>query len=186
MLRFIVSWEEPYSRGDASEATRGTMQVTLYSKPIWTNIWWTWIDLLDFLTVNWNRLLNEGALPADATEAQKYDFSISHDLAYALRGASPPPSIIITRKGHYLEVTTGDTTATVIIRDITTSLKYIGNLIARRVIHLSDDKTKAVLARWEALGGEVNPPQPSKPPTQVVSLPKKPLRKGRPARRRQP
>jgi len=185
MLRFTAYWEEPHPRGDASEATRGTMQVTLYSKPVWTNIWWTWIDLLDFLTVNWNRLLNEGPLPIDATEAQKYDFSISHDLAYALRGASPPPSIIITRKGHYLEVTTGEATATVIIRDVTTSLKYIGNLIARRVMHLSDDKTRAILARWEALGGESQPPELSKPTSQVIS-PKKPLRKGRPARRQQP
>ncbi|RJR06230.1 hypothetical protein C4588_08075 [Candidatus Parcubacteria bacterium] len=153
MLRFDFNWDTRTARGDINDATSGELTICLSDAQIWSKLRWSWHDLLEFLCTNWGKLLNEGAISVDASESIKYDFAISHDLAYALRGASPPPSIILTRKGLVIEVATSNKVALIPFNGAVTSLKYAGNLIAKRLIGNKDPKSNILLKKWKDLTG---------------------------------
>ena len=153
MLRFVFHWDEKTPRRELSEATLGSLSLNVEDKTVWNNIHWSWSDLLDFLCTNWKKLQNEGILPANASESEKYDFNISHDLAYARRGSSPLPSIIFARKGLNIQITTGDSVHLADTAVVMSDLRALGNAVAKRLISLSDSKAQNLIKRWSELTG---------------------------------
>lgn len=151
MLRFHFDWADKYPRGDKESATLGRLTVTLKNSIVWDGIEWTWCDLLNFLVTNWNKLENEGLLPPDASEAQKYDFDVSHDLAYVPRGRSPLPSIIFARRGLLMQVSTGSLSYNLDTPTIVRDLKSLGNAIAQRLLKLSDPEAKNLVNQWSTI-----------------------------------
>lgn len=162
MLCFYFQWDEKIPRGDIEAATRGKLQLSLGSNVVWNNIEWSWYDLLNFLCTNWSKLQNEGILSDSASESEKYDFSISHDLAYVPRGRSPLPSIIFARKGLQMQITTGDAVSLISTPDAMHNLRQLGNAVARRLLPLKDERAPALLNKWMGVAGPLDPPQPDR------------------------
>jgi hypothetical protein len=164
MLRFHFEWDEKIPRGDIEAATRGKLHLSLGDNVVWNNIEWAWYDLLSFLCTNWSKLQNEGILSDSASESEKYDFSISHDLAYVPRGRSPLPSIIFARKGLQMQITTGETVTVISTPDAMRNLRQLGNAVARRLLPLllKDERASTLLNKWIGVAGPLDLPQPDR------------------------
>lgn len=170
MLHFELQWENKLARGDINDVTLGVLNVTLGKTVVWQNFRWSWHDLLDYLCINWNKIQNEGAVSATASDSLKYDFQISHDLAYAPRGGSPPPSIIFTRKGLMVEIATGAEAHLCGLNQTMNSLKLVGNIIAKRLLAIkTDPKAEKLLTKWKSLTG-FREEIPSPPPAVTKAL----------------
>lgn len=152
MLHFHFVWDEKIARGDS--ATWGLLTLNVEKQPVWDRIRWSWVDLLSFLATNWNKLENEGLLSDKASESEKYDFNISHDLAYCARGGSPLPSIVLARKGLNMQVSTGNSVHVAETSVVMGNLRSIGHSIARRLLSSKNDpKIADLLKKWSALTG---------------------------------
>ena len=68
-IEFALNWSSRDLKTTAAEATRGSLRVSLRSRPVWhgadqaSGFDWTWIELLEFLSASWLYLAIEDGAP---------------------------------------------------------------------------------------------------------------------------
>lgn len=155
----------------AADATWGRLRVRLGAKLLW-DVEWTWIELLEHLAGQWPylaweeqppRSIGEGwlhpsniaarylsePLTTDAAEEDFHAFCESHDLACALKGAWPPP-LVLLRRGLQHHVWTRDAEGLVESACVLSELTRVGELIAGRLSGHSDPRAAAAIDAWRA------------------------------------
>jgi len=142
-------------------------------------LWWTWLDLLEFLGKWWPWLTLEESYPiplipppvypahlqreaerrwedrpdrlTEPEEQAVYRFHCRHDLATALKGIFVP-SIIILRQGRQYLISDAAFARTVPrpYREVVETLEEVGNFIADYVREGKHPRQQAALEVWEA------------------------------------
>ena len=126
-LSFAFAWSLPADAATSASLTSGRLELRIGDEIVWSyedDFVWTWIEILEWLALNWSRLTLEDGFPygldprttedlyrsieresaddptfvADERESTLWEFLESHDLSRALQGASYRP-IVIWREG---------------------------------------------------------------------------------------
>lgn len=163
----------------------GLVRLSLGGEPVWTDddslsepkpLFWTWVDLLEFLARSWPWLLLEESYPipvsplhpgylqreaerrwedtpdSDAAHEERLvqRFIRRHDLAAGLKGLFLP-SVVLMRAGEYFVCHSPDTgqTLTRACSEVAGTLREVGELIAQFVADGSHPRGAAAAAEWQ-------------------------------------
>jgi Zn-dependent peptidase ImmA (M78 family) len=155
--------------------TDGTLEVVVAGEVTWSamdGFSWTWIELLEWLALNWSRIQYEDGLPfdtdprttedlrrfvereslyastavADEIEMTLWEFLESHDLNRALQGASYR-SVVIWREGLLGHVLTASKHAVMPWKELKGLLSELGDIIAGRLKGFDSLDARGVAAR---------------------------------------
>jgi Zn-dependent peptidase ImmA (M78 family) len=176
-LTLALQWDACVS-GSAAEVTGGCLRVELNGYPVWqgeqagTGMWWTWVELLEFLAHQWPWLTREQVLPLglsgsanrlqehaqqrwlsmpkrdrDLEELRVYSFGLAHNLAQALNGCWPE-SLWIVRRGNLCEVATDQQVQLLRADAVFGVLQALGDAIAHRVALSGDARAQVAVSTW--------------------------------------
>jgi len=147
MIKFDLQWDEKFARGNTDDITRGKCTFSINEKIIWNDIHGIWIEFLKHLIVSWDAIFTDGALKSDATEIDKLEFELNHDLGKGVKGQIVP-SIIIYRYGNNFEIQIGEEKQKASYNDILRTLNFIGDKIVQRIRMQQDLSTKKIIENW--------------------------------------
>jgi hypothetical protein len=187
--RGSVAFEIDFGRrvvGHVDVTTEGHLAVWLNGQVVWgrcggaeesTPLCWHWVELLEFLALNWVAISVEEAYPADLSpqlpgllwaaaeerwrrpglsQDQLEDESVRvhayarrHDLATALAGLFPP-SLFVVPEGDCILFSTDEQAVPLLREDALGMLAALGDEIAARVKLSRDERGQQALAWWHA------------------------------------
>jgi IrrE N-terminal-like domain len=179
-LTYSIRWAGE-TRGDsASSITEGVLSFDLAGHSVWSpddDFTWTWIELLEWLTLNWLRIELEDGQPFDfdpssAIELRQYvdrvkrdspkvvsddadlslwEFLESHDLNRSLQGATYR-SLIVWREGLIGHVLTEQMHIKTSWNHLHSTLGRLGDEVTSRIGQFPaiDERSALALAAWSA------------------------------------
>jgi Zn-dependent peptidase ImmA (M78 family) len=178
-LSVEIRWEQRPSEL-AADWTAGRLLLSVEGQPYWsgddgTGVEWTWIEVLEFLAINWAALTLEESCPGtinpddlgivedvvarrqndddpsfvERLEEEVYEFLERHDLALSVQGMTLPP-LRILRQGRQALMATGGKTTIAPWAAVETCLAALGDAIARHLHGCPDPRAVHALARWAA------------------------------------
>jgi Zn-dependent peptidase ImmA (M78 family) len=186
-LFFAFEWSLPADIATSASLTDGKLELRTTDEIIWSHaddFVWTWIELLEWLTVNWPRLTLEDGLPfgldprmtddlyrsmereladdpsfvAEEREATLWEFLESHDLGRALQGASYRP-IVVWREGLIGHILTAQSHKQIAWHHLNQTLSELGTTIADRLNSFSDLDPRGVSAVSAWIARDQIPPE---------------------------
>jgi hypothetical protein len=170
---FMFSWEnlsmspEEFFRQNAASATRGHLQVLIAgddSPWLDNNFEWTWIELLEWLTLNWESLTSneEPTAFTSKTEEENFEFNEAHNFASSLQGASVPRFMVWRENDNDAFLWTQDHFYQCSWAQMLDFLTNLGDTIANRISHVtSDERGQIAVSEWKKVNGKAEAVAPS-------------------------
>jgi len=149
MIKLILTWDEKFPRVDTSTASLGSGTLSINNQIIWDKVATSWVDFLEHLTASWEALLMEGTLKSTASEIDRFEYELNHDLSKGVKGKIVP-SILVYRYGNDFEIRFGETKIKALYNEIIKDFNFIGNLIVARLNGLKDARSKKVINMWHS------------------------------------
>lgn len=147
MIKFNLQWDQKFPKGSLEDITSGKCNATIKNLKIWDAIPGFWIDFLEHLTLSWNGIFMDSALKESASEIDKLEFELNHDLGRGIKGRLAP-SILVYRYGNDFEVQVGEEKYKAPFNEMGYSLNSIGNEISARLRGSKDSRAKTAVEKW--------------------------------------
>lgn len=147
MLKFNLRWDDSFPKGSVEDITSGKCTATIATKKVWNDIPSFWIDFLENLILSWDSIFTEPMLKKNASEVDKLEFELNHDLSKGVKG-KVIPSIILYRCGNDFEILIGEEKFKASFTEISRNLTAIGDYIALRLKNSKDVRAKTALEKW--------------------------------------
>jgi hypothetical protein len=147
MFKFNILWNEKTPKGDLITASLGTCNLSLDGKTIWNSVSAVWVDFLEHLTSSWDAIFMDGSLKADASEIDRIEYELNHDLSRGIK-SGVVPSVLIYRYGNDFEILIGQRKQKITYSDVSKFLNLLGNTISLRISSHQDLRAKKVIEKW--------------------------------------
>lgn len=150
MLKLELVWDEKLPKGSIEDITGGKGTLSVNNKIIWNNVQSIWVEFLEHLITSWDFIVNEGVLKENASDIDKLEFELNHDLSKGIK-RQIVPSILICRYGNNFEVRVGEEKYKMVYKDVLWSLNSIGEQIIRRIKKLKSPEVKILAEKWNKI-----------------------------------
>ena len=147
MIKFNLQWDQKLPKGSPEDITSGKCTASIKNLKIWDAIPGFWIDFLEHLTLSWNGIFMDSALKESASEIDRLEFELNHDLGRGIKGRLAP-SIIVYRYGNDFEVQVGEEKYKATFEEISRSLTSIGQEISLRLRTSKDTRARTAVEKW--------------------------------------
>lgn len=148
MFKFSIRWDQELSKNNVEDITWGKCSISINNKIVWNQINANYFSFLEHLVDSWDNLINEPLLKETATEIDRLEFELNHDLAKAIKGEIVP-TILIYRRGNDFEIQIGEEKFRSSYNETLHTLNYIGNYIIQRIKQSNDPRAKLLIKKWE-------------------------------------
>ena len=147
MIKFDLQWDEKIPKGDIDTVTSGFCTATVNKNLIWNKLSANWIEFLEHLIASWDSIFMDGSLKSNASEIDRFEYELNHDLAKGIK-RKIAPSILIYRYGNDFEIQIGEQKLRPTYVEISNALNFIGNSISQRISKHQDPRARAAVAKW--------------------------------------
>lgn len=181
VLAFDIQWDAVVHGTTAASRTEGALDVRVNGSSVWSTdgdaVRWTWIEMVEWLSLNWASLQLEDGLPfsvepqtvddlerhvnrqaayvsapvSDDLQVRLWEFLECHDLSRSLQGALYKP-LVIWREGLLGHILTDTRHVTAEWEQIDAALRELGaNIVGRlRSFTSEDGRASSAMRAWDS------------------------------------